>query len=148
MRSKPLSVFEKGEACMLVGMDHVGIAVKNLDDAVHLYRDVLGFKLEGIHVLAERKFRMAIMVPGAGTKIELMEPIDKDSTIAKFLEKHGEGIQHLAVEVSDIEEALAQLKRKGVTLIDETPKNGVEGKKIAFVHPKSTRGVLLELVMK
>jgi methylmalonyl-CoA epimerase len=133
---------------MLVGMDHVGIAVKNLDEAVHLYRDVLGFKLEGIHVLNERKFRVAIMVPGGETKIELLEPIGSDSTIAKFLENHGEGIHHFAVKVSDIEDTLAQLKRKGVTLIDDTPKNGVEGKKIAFVHPKSTRGVLLELVMK
>jgi methylmalonyl-CoA epimerase len=133
---------------MLVGMDHVGIAVKDLDEAVHLYRDVLGFKLDGIHLLAERKVRVAILVAGIGTKIELLEPISSDSTIAKFLENHGEGIHHFAVEVSDIEDALAQLKRKGVTLIDDTPKNGAEGKKIAFVHPKSTRGVLLELVMK
>jgi methylmalonyl-CoA epimerase len=133
---------------MLVGMDHVGIAVKNLDDAVHLYRDVLGFKLEGIHVLTERKIRVAIIAPGGETKIELLEPIGNDSSIAKFLENHGEGIHHFAVEVSDIQDTLAQLKRKGVTLIDETPKNGAEGKKVAFVHPKSTKGVLLELVMK
>jgi methylmalonyl-CoA epimerase len=89
-----------------------------------------------------------MMVPGGGTKIELSEPIGNDSTIAKFLENRGEGIHHFAVEVSDIEDTLAQLKRKGVMLIDDTPKNGAEGKKIAFVHPKSTRGVLLELVMK
>jgi methylmalonyl-CoA epimerase len=133
---------------MFVGMDHVGIAVRNLDDAVRVYRDVLGFKLEGIHVLPERKVRVAMMVPGGGTKIELSEPIGNDSTIAKFLENRGEGIHHFAVEVNDIEDTLAQLKRKGVVLIDDTPKNGAVGKKIAFVHPKSTRGVLLELVMK
>jgi methylmalonyl-CoA/ethylmalonyl-CoA epimerase len=133
---------------MLVGMDHVGIAVKNLNEAVHLYRDVLGFELEGIYVLAERKVRVAMLVPGQGTKIELLEPLSSDSTIGKFLENHGEGIHHFAVEVSEIGDTLTQLKRKGVTLIDDTAKNGAEGKKIAFVHPKSTRGVLLELVMK
>jgi methylmalonyl-CoA/ethylmalonyl-CoA epimerase len=133
---------------MLVGMDHVGVAVKNLDDAVHLYRDLLGFKLEGIHVLTERRIRVAIMASGGETKIELLEPIGGDSTIAKFLENHGEGIHHFAVKVSDIQDTLAQLKRNGVRLIDDTPKNGAEGKKIAFVHPKSIRGVLLELVMR
>jgi methylmalonyl-CoA/ethylmalonyl-CoA epimerase len=133
---------------MFVGLDHVGIAVKNLDDAVHLYRDVLGFKLEGIHVLAERKVRVAMMVPGGETGIELLEPLGSDSVIAKFLESHGEGIHHFAVEVGDIDQALTELKRKGVILIDESPKDGSEGKKTAFVHPKSTKGVLLELVMK
>jgi methylmalonyl-CoA/ethylmalonyl-CoA epimerase len=133
---------------MSVKMDHVGVAVKNLDDAVHIYRDVLGFKLEGIHVLAERKVKVALISAGGETRIELLEPLSSDSTIGKFLESHGEGIHHFAVEVNDIEAVLAELKRKGVTLIDDKPKPGAEGKKIAFVHPKSTKGVLLELVMK
>lgn len=133
---------------MFVGMDHVGIAVKNLDDAIHVYRDVLGFKLEGVHVLAERKVKVAMISTGGKTQIELLEPLGSDSTIAKFLENHGEGIHHFAVEVKDIEGVLAELKRKGVTLIDDKPKPGAEGKKIAFVHPKSTKGVLLELVMR
>ena len=133
---------------MFVGMDHVGIAVKNLDDAIHVYRDVLGFKLEGVHVLAERKVKVAMISTSGKTQIELLEPLSSDSTIAKFLENHGEGIHHFAVEVKDIEGVLAELKRKGVTLIDDKPKPGAEGKKIAFVHPKSTKGVLLELVMK
>lgn len=133
---------------MFVGMDHVGIAVKNLDDAIHVYRDVLGFKLEGVHVLAERKVKVAMISTSGKTQIELLEPLSSDSAIAKFLENNGEGIHHFAVEVKDIEGVLAELKRKGVTLIDDKPKPGAEGKKIAFVHPKSTKGVLLELVMK
>jgi methylmalonyl-CoA epimerase len=133
---------------MFVGMDHVGIAVKSLDDAVRVYRDMLGFKLEGVHVLTERKVKVAFFSTGAGTKIELLEPLDCESTIAKFLETRGEGIHHFAVEVNDIEAVLAKLKQKNVTLIDETPKAGAEGKRIAFVHPKSTKGVLIELVEK
>jgi methylmalonyl-CoA/ethylmalonyl-CoA epimerase len=133
---------------MFVGMDHVGVVVRNLADAIHVYRDVLGFKLEGAHVLTERKVKVALMSTGDKTQIELLEPFGSDSTIGKFLESHGEGIHHFAVEVNDIEGVLAELKRKGVTLIDDKPKLGAEGKKIAFVHPKSTKGVLLELVMK
>jgi len=133
---------------MFAGVDHIGVAVKNLDESVALYRDVLGFQLEGVHVLTERKVRVAFFSSGNETRIELLEPLGKDSPVSKFLETRGEGIHHLAVEVDDIESALEGLKRKGVTLVDDKPKVGVEGKKIAFVHPKSTRGVLLELVMK
>jgi methylmalonyl-CoA epimerase len=146
--AKPLDVPKEKGISMFVGMDHVGIAVKNLDDAIHVYRDVLGFKLEGVHVLTERKVKVAMISTGGKTQIELLEPLGSDSTIAKFLENHGEGIHHFAVEVKDIEGVLAELKRKGVTLIDDKPKPGAEGKKIAFVHPKSTKGVLLELVMR
>lgn len=148
MSAKPLDVPKEKGISMFVGMDHVGIAVKNLDDAIHVYRDVLGFKLEGVHVLAERKVKVAMISTSGKTQIELLEPLSSDSTIANFLENHGEGIHHFAVEVKDIEGVLAELKRKGVTLIDDKPKPGAEGKKIAFVHPKSTKGVLLELVMK
>ncbi len=133
---------------MFAGMDHVGIAVKNVDDAVRVYRDMLGFKLEGVHVLAERKVKVAFISCGGETKIELLEPLDCESPVAKFLESRGEGIHHFAIEVDNITNALAGLKRKNVTLIDETPKAGAEGKKIAFVHPKSTKGVLMELVEK
>jgi methylmalonyl-CoA epimerase len=133
---------------MFVGVDHVGIVVKNLDEAIGVYRDVLGFRLEGVHVLTERKVRVAFFSTGGETNIELLEPIGSDSPVAKFLESRGEGIQHVAVRVDDIETALAELKSKGVMLVDETPRLGAEGAWIAFVHPKSTRGVLLELVMK
>jgi len=133
---------------MFVGMDHVGVAVKNLDEAIDVYRDVLGFKLEAVHVLTERKVRVAFFSTGGETDIELLEPIDSDSPVAKFLESRGEGIQHIAVRVKNIEAVLAELKRKGVMLVDDKPKAGAEGAKIAFVHPKSTKGVLMELVEK
>ncbi|MFZ0965484.1 MAG: methylmalonyl-CoA epimerase [Candidatus Bathyarchaeia archaeon] len=131
---------------MFVGVDHVGVAVKNLDEAIALYRDVLGFRLEDVHILTERKVRVAFLSTGGETNIELLEPIGGDSPVAKFLESRGEGIHHVAVKVNDIEAVLAELKRKGVTLIDDKPRAGAEGAKIAFVHPKSTKGVLLELV--
>lgn len=131
---------------MFAGVDHVGVAVKNLDEAVKVYRDALGFKLEGIHVLTERKVKVAFLSSGGETDIELLEPLSSDSTIAKFIETRGEGIHHFAVKVDDIETVLEDLKQKSVVLIDEKPKAGAEGKKIAFVHPKSTCGVLLELV--
>jgi methylmalonyl-CoA epimerase len=130
---------------MLVGMDHVGVAVKNLEEAIKTYTDVLGFRLEGIHILNERKVRVAFLSSGGETQVELLEPIGNDGAIAKFLETRGEGIHHFAVKVKDIFRVLEQFKTKGVIMIDETPKKGAEGKKTAFVHPKSTRGVLLEL---
>ncbi|HVO36758.1 MAG TPA: methylmalonyl-CoA epimerase [Candidatus Acidoferrum sp.] len=133
---------------MFVGVDHVGVAVRNLEEAISIYRDALGFKLEGVHTLTERKVKVAFFSTGGQTQIELLEPLSSDSTVGKFLESHGEGIHHLAMKVNDIEAALEALKKKGVTLIDEKPKDGAEGKKIAFVHPKSTKGVLLELVME
>jgi methylmalonyl-CoA epimerase len=133
---------------MFVGMDHIGVAVKSIDDAIRVYRDMLGFKLEGVHTLTERKVKVAFFSTGGETKIELVEPLDCESTIAKFLETRGEGIHHFAVEVKDIEATLAGLKQKNVTFIDEAPKAGAEGKRIAFIHPKSTKGVLMELVEK
>jgi methylmalonyl-CoA epimerase len=131
---------------MFVGVDHVGVAVKNLDEAIALYRDVLGFRLEAVHILTERKVKVAFLSTGGETNIELLEPIGGNSPVAKFLESRGEGIQHVAVRVKDIEAILAEFKRKGVVLVDDKPRAGAEGAKIAFVHPKSTKGVLLELV--
>ena len=126
------------------GLDHIGIAVKDLDAAIDLYRDIFGFKFEGTHVLKERGVKVAFLSVGR-ERVELLEPLSDESTIGKFLSSHGEGIHHMALKVDDIEKILAQLKQKGLTLIDEKPKAGAEGKKIAFIHPKSTRGVLLEL---
>ena len=133
---------------MFLGMDHVGVAVKNLDEAISVYRDILGFKLLGIHVLTERKVKMAFLSTGGETQIELLEPLGSESPVAKFLESRGEGIHHIAVKVDNIEKVLEELKKKGVILVDEKPRTGAEGKKVAFVHPKSTKGVLLELVMQ
>jgi methylmalonyl-CoA/ethylmalonyl-CoA epimerase len=131
---------------MFVGMDHVGVAVRNLDEAVKLYRDVLGFELRGVHVMKERKVKVAFFSIGGEAQVELLEPLGCDSPVAKFLEARGEGIQHIAVRVDNIEKALDELKQSGVVLIDDKPRDGAEGKKIAFVSPKSTKGVLMELV--
>jgi methylmalonyl-CoA/ethylmalonyl-CoA epimerase len=133
---------------MFVGVDHVGVAVRNLDDAIRVYRDVLGFRLEGVHVLVERKVKVAFFSTGGETQIELLAPLGSDSPVAKFLENRGEGIQHVAVRVKNIVAVLAEFKQNGVALVDDKPKMGAEGAKIAFVHPKSTKGVLLELVEK
>jgi methylmalonyl-CoA/ethylmalonyl-CoA epimerase len=133
---------------LIEAIDHVGIAVKNLNEAIGVYRDVLGLRLEGVHSLKQRKVKVALFSAGDQSHIELLEPLGGDSPVAKFLETRGEGIQHLAVKVKDIEAVLEDFKKKGVTLIDEKPKSGAGGARIAFVHPKSTRGVLLELVEK
>jgi len=132
---------------LIDSIEHIGIAVKNLEEAITVYRDVLGFKLEGIHILNERMVKVAFFSVGE-SRIELLEPLGSDSAVAKFLEARGEGIQHLAVKVKNLEAVLEEFKGKGVTLVDESPRAGAEGTKIAFVHPKSTRGVLLELVEK
>lgn len=133
---------------MFMGIEHVGVAVKNLDEAIGVYQNILGFRLEGVHVLNERKVKVAFLSSGGETRIELLEPLGADSPVAKFLENRGEGIHHIAVKVENIEAVLEDFKRKGVVLVDDKPRIGAEGAKIAFVHPKSTKGVLLELIMK
>ena len=126
-------------------IDHLGIATKGIDEALKFWTDALG--LENIHteVVEDQKVRVA-MLPIGESRIELLEPTSDDSPISKFLEKRGGGIHHIAVEVENIESALKQLKDKGMRLIDETPRVGAEGCLVAFVHPSSTGGVLLELV--
>ena len=125
-------------------IDHIGIAVTNMQEALSFWEKSLGIEPQGIEEIAERKLRTAFL-PVGGTDIELLEPTTTDSSIAKFIEKRGEGLHHIAIRVDDIEAALAELKAKGVQLIDETPRNGAGGTRIAFVSPKSTHGVLLEL---
>lgn len=126
-------------------INHLGIATKGIDEALKFWEDALG--LENVHteVVEEQKVRVA-MLPLGESRVELLEPTSEDSPISKFLEKRGGGIHHIAVEVDNIEESLAQLKAKGMRLIDETPKIGAEGCLVAFVHPATTGGVLLELV--
>ena len=126
-------------------IDHVGIAIADVAAAKKLYEDVLGLTLTREEVVQEQGVR-TFFYPIAGVKLELLESITPDGPIARFLEKRGAGIQHLAVEVEDVEEAIAELKAKGVRMLDETPRKGVEDTRIAFVHPKDTHGVLLELV--
>lgn len=127
-------------------VDHVAIAVPNLEEAVELYKSLLGKDPEHIEEVADQKVRAAFFGVG-DTNLELLFPTSEDSPISKFLEeKKGRGgLHHICIEVSDLEKHLEQLKAKGVKLIDEKPKIGAHGKKIAFVHPKATNGVLLEL---
>jgi len=133
---------------LVVGIDHIGVAVNNLDEAISLYRDVLGLKLEGVHAVEEQKVRVAFFSTGGETRIELLEPTERESPVAKFIERRGEGIHHIALKVRNIEAVLEELKGKGLKLVDEKPRIGVGGAKIAFIHPKSTRNVLLELCEK
>jgi methylmalonyl-CoA/ethylmalonyl-CoA epimerase len=126
-------------------INHLGIATKGIGDALKFWSDALG--LENVHteIVEDQKVRVA-MLPVGESRIELLEPISDDSPISKFLEKRGGGIHHIAVEVEDIEASLAKLKEKGMRLIDESPRIGAEGCLVAFVHPSSANGVLLELV--
>jgi methylmalonyl-CoA/ethylmalonyl-CoA epimerase len=128
-------------------INHLGIATKSINEALKFWQDSLG--LENIHTeeVAEQKVRVA-MLPIGESRVELLEPTSDDSPISKFLEKRGGGIHHIAIEVEDIEASLAKLKAKGARLIDETPRIGAEGCLIAFVHPATTGGVLLELTQK
>ena len=126
------------------GLDHVAIAVKDLDQAVALYRDVLGLELAEIEEVPEQQVRTAIFGHGMG-RIELISPTVSDSGVAKFLAKRGEGLHHICIEVDDLEAAIAALKSRGAPMIDETPKPGAGGAKVAFIHPKSSHGVLVEL---
>jgi methylmalonyl-CoA epimerase len=126
-------------------INHLGIATKGIDEALKFWEDALG--LENVHteIVEDQKVRVA-MLPIGDTRIELLEPTSEDSPITKFLEKRGGGIHHIAVEVEDINAALMKLKQQGARLIDENPRVGAEGCLVAFVHPSSANGVLLELV--
>jgi methylmalonyl-CoA/ethylmalonyl-CoA epimerase len=126
-------------------IDHVGIAIADVAAAKRVYEDLLGLTLTREEVVADQGVRTHFYAI-AGVKLELLESITPDGPIARYLEKRGAGMQHLAVEVDDINDAIAELKAKGVRMLDETPRAGVENTRIAFVHPKDTHGVLLELV--
>ncbi|OGP68493.1 MAG: methylmalonyl-CoA epimerase [Deltaproteobacteria bacterium RBG_16_44_11] len=128
-------------------IDHIGIAVKSIDEAKNLYSGLLGLSQNGSETVAEQKVTTAFF-PVGDTEVELLESTSPDGPIAKYIEKKGEGIQHIAFRVENIEEALAELKAKGVQLINEKPRRGAGGAKIAFLHPKSTFGVLIELCEK
>jgi methylmalonyl-CoA/ethylmalonyl-CoA epimerase len=128
----------------ILKIDHLGIAVKSIAGGKHFWTETLGLDFEGTETVAEQKVTTAFF-PVGESEVELLESTAPDGPIAKFLEKKGEGIQHVAFRVADIEAALAELKQKGVQLIDQTPRKGAGGAKIAFLHPKSTNGVLVEL---
>ncbi len=124
-------------------IEHIGIAVSNLEEAIGFYEKVLNLKCYAIEEVADQKVRTAFFQVGE-TKIELLESTDPEGPIGKFIEKKGEGIHHLAFAVDNIEEALAETEAKGVRLIDKTPRKGAEGLQIGFLHPKNTLGVLTE----
>ena len=129
---------------MLTKINHIGIAVTSLETTIPFYRDNLGMALAGIEEVAEQKVRVAMLQIGE-SKIELLEPTCEESPVAKFIEKNGSGIHHIAYEVADIEAAIAKLLAGGARMIDEEPRRGAHGTRIAFVHPKSSNGVLTEL---
>ena len=130
---------------MIIKIDHIGIAVNNIEQALTLYANILGLKVKNTEIIEEQKTKTAIL-PVGESKIELLESTDPEGPIAKHIEKFGEGIHHLALEVADIKDALKILSRNGIPLIDEQPRKGVENTSIAFLHPKGTGRVLLELV--
>lgn len=125
-------------------VDHIGIAVSNLEESIKFYEEVLGLKLHGTEVVEEQKVKVAFL-PVGDTEVELLEATQPDSPIAKFIEAKGQGVQHIAFRVENIEAALEEMKAKGIRLIDEKPRYGAGGARIAFLHPKSTNGVLIEL---
>lgn len=128
----------------ILKIDHLGIAVGSIDEGKTFWSDVLGLSFEGTETVAEQKVTTAFF-PVGESEVELLESTAPDGPIAKYMEKKGAGIQHIAFRVADIEAALAELKEKGVQLIDEKPRKGAGGAKIAFLHPKATGGVLVEL---
>jgi methylmalonyl-CoA/ethylmalonyl-CoA epimerase len=125
-------------------IDHIGIAVKTIEQAGKFYTDVLGLKIQDIENVADQKVNVAFL-PITDSEVELIESTHDDGPVAKFIEARGEGIQHIAFRVENIAETLAELKAKGVRLIDQQPRIGAGGAKIAFIHPKETNGVLVEI---
>jgi methylmalonyl-CoA/ethylmalonyl-CoA epimerase len=125
-------------------IEHIGIAVKNLEEAIAFYEKIYGLECYAVEEVAEQKVKTAFFMVGQ-TKIELLESTDPEGPIGKFIEKKGEGIHHLAFAVDNLQKGLDETAEKGVKLIDQTPRKGAEGLNIAFMHPKSTFGVLTEL---
>ena len=128
-------------------VDHIGVAVKSIAEAAKFWEDTLGLKITATEEVAEQKVITAF-IPCGDSEVELLQATSEDSAIAKFIENKGEGIQHIALRVDDLEAALAALKEQGVRLIDEKPRRGAGGAQIAFLHPKATGGVLLELCQR
>jgi methylmalonyl-CoA/ethylmalonyl-CoA epimerase len=131
----------------ILKIDHLGIAVNSIEDGKKFWTDILGLSFEGTETVAEQKVTTAFF-PVGESELELLESTAPDGPIAKYIEKKGTGIQHVALRVENIEAALAELKEKGVQLIDQAPRHGAGGAKIAFLHPKATGGVLVELCQR
>lgn len=131
----------------IICIDHIGIATNSIKEGARFYTDALGLTKTGTEEVVEQKVRTAFL-PTGESELELLESTDSEGAIAKYIAKNGEGIQHIALRVDNLEAALAELKAKGVRLIDEKPRRGAGGAMIAFIHPKSTGGVLLELCQR
>ncbi len=125
-------------------IDHIGIAVKSLDQAGRFYTDVLGLSIQDTETVADQKVTVAF-IPITDSEVELLESTEPDGPVARYIDARGEGIQHIAYRVESIDEALAELTAKGIRLIDHEPRKGAGGARIAFIHPKETNGVLVEL---
>ena len=125
-------------------IDHIGIAVKSIEQAGKFYTDVLGLKIQDIEAVVDQKVNVAFL-PITDSEVELLESTDPDGPVAKYINARGEGVQHIAFRVENIEAALSEMKAKGIRLIDDQPRKGAGGAKIAFVHPKETNGVLVEI---
>ncbi len=128
----------------ILKIDHIGVAVNSIEDSTNFWKEILGLSFEGSETVEEQKVTTAFF-PVGDSEIELLESTMPDGPVAKYIEKKGEGMQHVAFRVENIEEALTELKEKGIKLIDQKPRIGAGGAKIAFLHPKSTNGVLVEL---
>jgi methylmalonyl-CoA/ethylmalonyl-CoA epimerase len=137
----------QGAYMKILKIDHLGIAVKSIDQGKDFWTGILGLEFEGAETVETQKVTTAFF-PVGESEVELLESTAPDGPVAKYIDKKGEGIQHVAFRVENIEEALKELKEKGVRLIDETPRVGAGGAKIAFLHPKSTNGVLVELCQR
>jgi methylmalonyl-CoA epimerase len=129
---------------MVKRIDHIAIAVRDIDEAARFYSDILKLNLSGVEVVAEQKTKVGFLKIGE-SNIELVQPATDDSPIAKFLETRGPGIHHICLEVEDIEKEVEEMKKKGARMIDETPRPGAHNTRVAFIHPKSSGGVLIEL---
>jgi methylmalonyl-CoA/ethylmalonyl-CoA epimerase len=132
---------------MIKKVDHIGIAVSSLEETLPFYTDILQLELLGIEEVEDQQVKVAFIQAGE-TKLELLEPTSQESAIAKYIEKHGQGIHHIALGIESIEERIQNLKRNGIKMIDEQPRKGADGAMIAFLHPKSTGSVLYELCEK
>jgi len=132
---------------MLEKLDHIGIAVKDLDQAMKLYREAFGIEPDLVYESSYTKARIAFF-PIGDVRVELIQPVDLESVVGKFLEKRGEGIHHVSYRVKDVDGSLAELEKKGVQLIDKKSRKVRENERVAFLHPKSTNGVLVELIQE
>ena len=131
----------------ILHIDHIGIAVKSIEEAGKFYADALGLKVQGVETVTDQKVKVAFL-PITDSELELLESTEPDGPVAKFIDSKGEGIQHIAFRVENIHAALEELKEKGVRLIDQAPRKGAGGARIAFVHPKETHGVLVEICQR